>query len=105
MTPASNAIKLYFAGNRNKNTDVVLGTNDPTKFNLNHESLELAAHATENKLIAQEKTGTGVAGVEADENAPVEYYNLNGVQVKADSMTPGVYVRRQGKNVIKVMVK
>lgn len=105
VTPASNAIKLYFAGNRNKNTDVVLGTNDPTKFNLNHESLELAAHATENKLIAQKKTGTGVAGVEADENAPVEYFNLNGVQVKADSMTPGVYVRRQGKNVTKVMVK
>lgn len=82
-----------------------MGTNDPTKFNLNHESLELAAHATENKLIAKEKTGTGIAGVEADENAPVEYYNLNGVQVKADSMTPGVYVRRQGKNVTKVMVK
>ncbi len=105
VIPAPNAIKLYFAGNRNKNTDVVLGTNDPTKFNLNHESLALAAHATENKLIAQEKTGTGIAGIEADGNAPVEYFNLNGVQVKADSMTPGVYVRRQGKNVTKVMVK
>lgn len=105
VIPAPNAIKLYFAGNRNKNTDVVLGTNDPTKFNLNHESLALAAHATENKLIAQEKTGTGIVGIEADGNAPVEYFNLNGVQVKADSMTPGVYVRRQGKNVTKVMVK
>lgn len=105
VIPAPNAIKLYFAGNRNKNTDVVLGTNDPTKFNLNHESLALAAHATENKLIAQEKTGTGIASIEADGNAPVEYFNLNGVQVKADSMTPGVYVRRQGKNVTKVMVK
>lgn len=105
VIPAPNAIKLYFAGNRNKNTDVVLGTNDPTKFNLNHESLALAAHATENKLIAQEKTGTGIAGIEADGNAPVEYFNLNGVQVKTDNMTPGVYVRRQGKNVTKVMVK
>ena len=65
----------------------------------------LILKAENGNLVAREDEDTGIADVEADENAPVEYYNLNGVQVKADSMTPGVYVRRQGKNVTKVMVK
>ncbi len=44
-----------------------------------------------------------VAAVEVDENAPVEYYNLQGVKVANPSN--GVYIVRQGKNVKKVMVK
>lgn len=48
---------------------------------------------------------TGVAGIVADENAPVEYYNLNGVRVNGNNLTPGVYVKRQGTKVAKVLVK
>lgn len=101
--PAENAVKLYFDGARTEGSDVVLGTEDPTKFNLQHDALELVAK--DGKLVAQKKTSVGIAGIEADGNAPVEYFNLNGVQVKTDNMTPGVYVRCQGKNVTKVMVK
>lgn len=72
-------------------------------FDFSHETLELIEK--DGNLVLQKKQSTGIAGIEADENAPVEYFNLNGVQVKADNMTPGVYVRRQGKNVTKVMVK
>ncbi|MDE5642470.1 MAG: hypothetical protein K2I56_03160 [Muribaculaceae bacterium] len=49
-----------------------------------------------------------VAGVgnitvdEADENAPVEYYNLQGVRVQ--NPENGLYIRRQGKNVTKVIL-
>lgn len=100
--PAANAVKLYIAKHTEGNT-VVEGTEDASKFNLIHDTLALAAK--DGNLVLQKKTGTGIAGVEADENAPVVYFNLNGVQVKADNMTPGVYVRRQGKNVTKVMVK
>lgn len=47
---------------------------------------------------------SGVAELEGDDaNAPVEYYNLQGVKVSGDA--PGVYVRRQGKHVSKVIVK
>lgn len=31
-----------------------------------------------------------------DENAPVEFYNLNGVRVNSDNLVPGLYIRRQG---------
>ena len=82
---------------------IVNNCTDASKFKLGNTNLILKAE--NGNLVAREDEDTGVAGVEADENAPVEYFNLNGVQVKADSMTPGVYVRRQGKNVTKVMVK
>ena len=45
----------------------------------------------------------GVAGVIADENAPVEYYNLQGVRVA--NPENGLYIVRQGRNVRKVLIK
>ncbi len=60
---------------------------------------ELKVYGTEN-----EPTTTGVEAVEIDNNnAPVEYYNLNGVRVSEPAA--GIYIRRQGNNVTKVLVK
>ncbi len=46
---------------------------------------------------------SGVAEIEADENAPVEYFNLQGIRVA--NPENGLYIRRQGNNVSKVLVK
>lgn len=47
------------------------------------------------------------AGIESvvndDPNAPVEYFNLQGIRI--DEPSNGVFIRRQGKNVSKVLVK
>lgn len=40
---------------------------------------------------------------DADENAPVEYYNLQGIRV--NNPENGIYIRRQGNTVTKVLVK
>ena len=40
-----------------------------------------------------------------DENAPVEFYNLNGVRVNSDNLTPGLYIRRQGAKASKIIVR
>jgi hypothetical protein len=42
--------------------------------------------------------------VDIDENAPVEYYNLNGVRI-ANPTDPGLYIRRQGATATKVVIK
>lgn len=49
----------------------------------------------------------GISDVEgdADVDAPVEYFNLQGIRVNADSLVPGIYVRRQGGKASKVLVK
>ncbi len=46
----------------------------------------------------------GITDITADNNAAVEYFNLQGVRVNGD-MTPGLYIRRQGNEVSKVVVK
>lgn len=43
--------------------------------------------------------------VAVDADAPVEYYNLQGIKVAGDNLRPGVYVKRQGNTVQKILVK
>lgn len=49
----------------------------------------------------------GVNDITVDENnnAPVQYFNLNGVEVSADNLTPGLYITRQGDKGGKVIIK
>ena len=40
-----------------------------------------------------------------NDNAPVEYYNLQGVKVPSESLVPGIYVKKQGSKTVKIQVK
>lgn len=46
---------------------------------------------------------SGIENISIDENAPVEYFNLQGVRV--DNPANGLYIRRQGNTATKVLVK
>lgn len=50
---------------------------------------------------------SGIAdGVAADsDEAPVEYFNLQGVRMQETDLTPGVYIRRQGSRSEKVILR
>lgn len=49
---------------------------------------------------------SGIDEVEVDgADGPVEYYNLGGVRVSGDALVPGVYIKRQGAEASKVIVK
>lgn len=49
---------------------------------------------------------SGIEGIEIDNtDAPVEYYNLQGVRVNSENPAPGIYIRRQGNKATKVYVK
>ncbi len=47
----------------------------------------------------------GVNEITVDENAPVEYYNLQGIRVAEENLSNGIYVKRQGTTATKVVVK
>lgn len=74
-------------------------------------SSEMSLLATKNnqyfdQLYVYSKDMSGIDGVEvddADADAPVEYYNLQGVRVADPSN--GIYIRRQGSKAVKVYVK
>lgn len=52
---------------------------------------------------------SGVEGITADsiddDNAPVEYYNLQGHRVSSENITPGLYIRRQGNRAAKILIR
>lgn len=54
--------------------------------------------------VTFEKTTEGIADIELGEEAPAEYYNLQGVRMEGE-LTPGLYIRRQGNKATKVIVK
>lgn len=55
-----------------------------------------------NSVGAALDTESGVSEIEADENAPVEYFNLQGVKV--DNPEKGLYIMHQGDKVVKVIL-
>ncbi len=47
---------------------------------------------------------TGVENITvSDSDAPATYYNLSGVRVSSDNLTPGIYILRQGNKTTKVI--
>lgn len=57
------------------------------------------------RLAPDESTGidSPVVDLDDDENAPVEYYNLQGIRVENPSA--GLYIMRQGKKASKVLIR
>lgn len=58
------------------------------------------------KLAVKVNGSAAIDDIQAEtENTPAEYFNLQGMPVKADNLTTGVYILRQGTKVSKVLVK
>lgn len=59
--------------------------------------------------LGDDTTTVGVSEIEIDnshdEDAPVIYYNMNGVRMNGDNLAPGIYIKRQGNTATKVVVK
>ena len=67
-------------------------------------TFDWTATSKANKIVVTYITNTGIDAVDTtDDDAPVEFYNLQGVRV--DNPANGIYIRRQGRNVTKVLVK
>ena len=50
-------------------------------------------------------SNSSVGEIIADEDAPVEYYNIQGMRVSENNLTNGIYVKRQGSKATKIVVK
>ncbi len=83
-------------------TKVVEGCDNPAYFTLANEGLKLTAK--DGNLVVADDTESGINDiVEADNSdAPVEYYNLQGVKV--NNPDKGIYIMRQGTKARKVIL-
>lgn len=81
--------------NNFKSASVEAGTYDVTGFiSVFNTTVQVAP-------VKFEKDVTAIDAIEAETNAPAEYYNLQGVRVSGDE--PGIYVVRQGDKVTKIV--
>lgn len=85
---------------------VVAGRDAFEVFTLPREAAETVIAAPVAQVIA------GTSGVEdiivnneAVTEGAVEYYNLQGVRVAADNLTPGIYIQRTGNTAKKVIIR
>ena len=56
------------------------------------------------KVTVAGQSGIDAIGSDAD-NAPAEYFNLQGMRVDASNLTPGIYIVRKGNETQKVIIK
>lgn len=69
-----------------------------------HDNLEILTH---NCMTYLEKNNnsTGILEVLSEADAEAVYFNLQGMRVLESELLPGIYVKRQGNTVTKVLVK
>lgn len=81
-------------------------SNEAGQVNMNIDVLWVEANLPIKVTFTSNPATTGINDIYVnDTDAPVEYFNLQGVRVDADNLVPGIYVRRQGSKTDKVIVK
>jgi hypothetical protein len=104
-------------GTYTNTTDIYQGSTSETTIWLSKEGVKNSSVTLRGKnklsgtqflqqfyILYAPKDASGIEGVAADNsNAPVEFYNLQGVRVA--NPTAGIYVKRQGNSATKVLVK
>ena len=68
------------------------------------KSLSYPWHFDALKIDTKTYSGIESIGVDTDENAPVEWFNLQGIRINPDTAAPGIYLRRQGSKTTKVVL-
>lgn len=91
--------KLIFFCNATKNVYCYEYENPEKDLTLNPDNCEVN-FLTREEAAGVENVFTNAA---ADADAPVEYFNVQGMRV--DANTPGLYIRRQGTKATKVIIK
>lgn len=61
--------------------------------------------ALQGEYDASDSVSDITGGITADSDTTVHLYNLQGVEVPAANATPGIYIRRQGSHVSKIIIR
>ena len=64
---------------------------------------EINGDLTISASFSGEDQGLEEIGIDIN-NGPVEYYNLQGIRISSDNLTPGFYIIRQGSKAAKVLI-
>lgn len=77
---------------------------NPTQVTISVYDMDEEVYIAESRTVYGEYIdAAGVGSITVDGNEPVEYFNLQGVRV--DNPAGGLYIRRQGSDVRKIIIK
>lgn len=79
---------------------VVKGCTDPSKFSIDGMTLQ----TVDGNLVVGSSSAIDDIAVDEEKGEAV-YFNLNGVVVNPENLAPGLYIRRQGSKVTKIVIK
>ena len=101
--PTAPASDMYKEEAAKKN--VCIAAMAATWSNAEKSSSARWASFTHFQLVKKPKDiGSGISNtVVEDVNAPVEYFDLNGIRDNADNLKKGIYIKRQGNKVTKII--
>lgn len=84
------------------NSSVQGDPNHPYTGSVSAKSYDTLTHNIDFSFAGNITTGVEGVGVE---DAPVEFYNLQGVRMTSETLAPGIYIRRQGNETSKVYIR
>lgn len=84
------------------NSNVLGDPNKPYTGSVSAKSYDSFTHNIDFSFAGNITTGVEGVGVE---DAPVEFYNLQGVRMTSETLAPGIYIRRQGNETSKVYIR
>lgn len=95
--------QTFYQRNATDPTKVVFGGED-NKWNIEEAGkYDITLNVADMTISIVKSTATGISSVEANTNAPVEYFTLDGKRVSSLG-NKGVYIKRQGSKATKVVV-
>lgn len=95
--------QTFYQRNATDPTKVVFGGDD-NKWNIEEAGkYDITLNVADMTISIVKSTATGISSVEANTNAPVEYFTLDGKRVSSLG-NKGVYIKRQGSKATKVVV-
>lgn len=93
----------FFMRDANDDSKVVLGGDD-SKWNITEAgTYDVALNTADMTISIVKNVPSSISSVEAEVNAPVEYFSLDGKRVNNIS-AKGLYIKRQGGKAVKVVV-
>lgn len=69
----------------------------------NQENILAESDITISTVFTNDYAALEEIGIDIN-NGPVEYYNLQGIRISSDNLTPGFYIIRQGSKAAKVLI-
>ncbi len=104
LSTESDPIALTLGGTFYHDTPVITNCDNESLFTITNKGWSLMADNGGIKAL-EDKVVTGIEEVAAEAEGAAEYFDLNGMRVNAENLTPGIYVKRQGGKASKIAVR